>query len=278
MLKLLWIITFKNVKIDIASVGRSALPLFNIPETGLIVRREPQTTLNKAKGRMFKSVGWTWNPIWGCTHNCKYCWARAFAERWGKSFEPQFREHFFNDSMPDDGSWIFVGSMGDIFCWGVPDEWLLKLFNYILECDADNRFLLQTKNPNRFLDFDFATHYLTSIKNRVIVGTTLETTEETPWSKAQPTWIRAMSLHYMKEQGYDTFLSLEPLADFNYETMIQWIKNIQPEAVEIGLENYSNYTTPPPQEKTIMLLSWLDFMEIPYVLKENLHGLEDSTE
>ena len=32
-------------------------------------------TLNKAKGRMFKSVGWTFNPIAGCTHECRYCWA-----------------------------------------------------------------------------------------------------------------------------------------------------------------------------------------------------------
>ena len=129
--------------------------------------------MNKAKGRMFKSVGWTWNPLAGCTHDCPYCYARRQRAKWKKGFEPEFREHYFKDKMPDDGSWIFVGSMGDMFCWGVHSNWIHKVLTFIKEDDSNNIFLLQTKNPLRFQDF---IELLEEIKHKIILGTTLETT------------------------------------------------------------------------------------------------------
>ena len=227
-------------------------------------------TLNRAKGRMFKSVGWTHNSIWGCTHNCKYCYARRLTERWGRSFEPQIREHFFKDKMPDDGSWIFVGSMGDVFCNGVPDEWIMRLLDFIKNCRADNKFLLQTKNPNRFPWF---IHELEEVKHKIIVGTTLETTWSTPWSDAPPTDSRAEHLIHMKRRGFKTFLSLEPIADFNSVTMKRWINQISPEAIEIGKENYTHFTEPPSDRKLLDLIDWLDERGFTYVLKENLDYL-----
>lgn len=227
-------------------------------------------TLNKAKGRMFKSVGWTWNPIAGCTHECKYCWAKSLTERWGKTFEPKIREHFFKDKMPNDGSWIFVGSVGDVFCDGVPDEWILKLLAFIKENKANNIYLLQTKNPNRFPCF---INQLEEIKDKIIVGTTLETTWATPWSDAPPTDSRVDYLTYMKKGGFKTFLSLEPIADFSLTTMKRWINNIQPEAIEIGKENYSHHTEPPPDRKLLDLIGWLEKKGYIYLLKENLDYL-----
>jgi len=231
-------------------------------------------TLNKAKGRMFKSVGWTWNPIAGCSHGCKYCWAESLRKRWGKSFEPEIRTAFWNDKMPDDGSWIFVGSMGDAFCKGMQDSWILQLLTFIENCKSNNKFLLQTKNPERFLEF---TPMLEKVKDKVILGTTLETTGETPWSVAPATNQRAVALMQMKLKGFKTFLSLEPLADFDFNRMVKWIVQIDPEAVEIGLENYTEYTTPPPEEKIRELIYNLDVLEIPYILKENLEHLYDDS-
>ena len=228
--------------------------------------------LNEAKGRMFRSVGFTWNPLAGCTHECEYCWAKSLTERWGKTFEPQIREHFFNDKMPDEGSWIFVGSMGDVFCNGMKDEWILKLLQFIKGCEADNKFLLQTKNPNRFPMF---INQLEEIKDKIIVGTTLETTWSTPWSKAPPTDSRADYMTWMKLHGFRTFLSLEPIADFNLVTMKLWINRIQPEAIEIGKENYSHHTTPPSDRKLLDLIEWLDEKGYTYVLKENLDYLKE---
>ena len=222
---------------------------------------------------MFKSVGWTWNLLAGCTHGCLFCWAMMLMSRWGKSFEPQIREHFLKDKMPDDGTWIFVGSMGDTFCEGMPDEWILKLLNFIKNCKANNKFLLQTKNPNRFPDF---IGELEIIKDKIIVGTTLETTWGTPWSSAPPTDSRVGHLIRMKQRGFKTFLSLEPIADFDFTTMKRWINKIQPEAIEIGKENYTHFITPPPDEKIVALVTWLNEQGYTTILKENLDYLYPS--
>ena len=228
--------------------------------------------LNRAKGRMFNSVGWTWNPIAGCTHGCEYCWAASLRKRWGKSFEPEIRENFFNDKMPEDGKWIFVGSMGDVFCDGVPDEWIEKLFNFIQTYEGNNRFLLQTKNPRRLWNY-LKQH--DNLSGKIIAGTTIETTGSISYSQAPPTKQRALALAAISEfRRHDTFLSLEPLADFDLSLMKNWITAIQPHVIEIGLENYTSYTTRPPDEKILDLLTWLDEKGLNYILKENLDYLQ----
>jgi len=173
--------------------------------------------------------------------------------------------------MPNDGSWIFVGSMGDLFCLGMHDEWIQKIIDFIKKDASNNIFLLQTKNPHRFGDFRIQ---LEEIKHKIVLGTTLETTEETPWSKARPTSGRSIQLGWLKEyHGFKTFLSLEPLADFNLERMMVWIEAIEPEAVEIGLENYTSFTTKPPEWKIVALIHWLKENKVEYVLKDNLTHL-----
>jgi len=227
--------------------------------------------LNPSKGRMFKSVGWTWNPIAGCTHDCLYCWAKALNDKWKKPFTPAFRENYLKDKMPNDGSWIFVGSMGDLFCEGMKDEWILRIIGRISQEKGNNKFLLQTKNPFSFMAFYLE---LEKIKDKIILGTTIETTGKTSWSKAPPTAERYKNLAKMKAAGFKTFLSLEPLADFDFNKMMKWIVAIDPEAIEIGLENYTNYTTKPPDEKIKALIYNLDALEIPYVLKDNLASID----
>lgn len=171
--------------------------------------------------------------------------------------------------MPNDGKWVFVGSMGDVFCDGIPDQWIEKLFNYIQEYQGNNRFLLQTKNPRRLWQY-LQKHE--NLSGKIIAGTTIETTDPTiKLGGAPPVKQRAMSLACISEfRQHDTFLSLEPLADFNPDLMKNWITAIQPYVIEIGLENYTHYTTPPPDEKIMELLSWLDEHGHNYLLKENL--------
>jgi len=229
-------------------------------------------TLNRAKGRMFKSVGWTWNPITGCTHGCKFCWAKRLADRWGKSFTPQLKEHFFKDQMPEDGSWIFVGSTGDTFCPGVPDEWIYRLLHFIRDYQGNNKFLLMTKNPQRLMGWR---PLLEEIKNKVIIGTTIETDGFTPWSDAPPTDQRIDALNLAKILGFSTFISMEPLSDFNLGRIVTWLLRVDPEAVELGLENYTHFTMPPPTEKILSLIEQLESLEIPYVLKDNLASIEN---
>ncbi len=224
---------------------------------------------NKAKGRMFKSVAWTWNPCAGCTHACKYCWAESLTRRWGKDFAPVFREKYLQDKFPNDGSWIFVGSMGDLFCEGMETEWILKVLKKI-ETAENNTFLLQTKNPLRFSE-PHISYALEDIKDKIVLGTTLESTWDTSdLTKAPAPYERAYSLMNSKRDGYKTFLSLEPLADFDLKFLTSWIRRIKPEAIEIGLENYTSFTKKPSPSLICDLVEWLDKNDHTYILKENL--------
>ena len=81
----------------------------------------------------------------------------------------------------------------------------------------------------------------------------------------------------MKQAGFKTFLSFEPLADFDLGELLPWIKAIAPEAIEIGLENYTKFTDKPSEEKIVKMLKWLGGNGFTYILKENLRHLEDTT-
>lgn len=229
--------------------------------------------LNKSKGNMFKSVGWTWNPCVGCTHGCKYCWAEALRAKWGKSFEPALQESAFKDKFPNDGSIIFVCSMGDLFCEGMKDEWIERVITKASEA-TDNRFLFQTKNPSRAIDWLTA---MGELQCTPILGTTIETNRDIPWSNAPTPTERFTELWYSHDEHayswHDTFLSLEPLAEFDLDALVYMVKRIKPIAVEIGLENYTHFTQRPDNWKIRKLLDELDNVGINYILKKNLGHL-----
>lgn len=130
----------------------------------------------------------SWNPVTGCLHGCKYCYARGIARRFGGhlqgciepgnyelvqpmseikpmsdgiarvgrklaypyDFEPTFHRYKLEELQ----HWkkprtIFVCSMADLFGNWVPDEWIKAVFD---ACDAAprHRYLFLTKAPDRY--------------------------------------------------------------------------------------------------------------------------------
>jgi len=111
------------------------------------------------KSRMFSFITKTWNPVVGCQHFCSYCWARKLAKgklrntkRYADGFKPKLIEkEIYRRFNPRD--FVFVCDMGDLFGDWVPDNWILKVFEAI-EYNAKSQFLLLTKNPKRYLEFE----------------------------------------------------------------------------------------------------------------------------
>jgi len=180
------------------------------------------------------------------------------------------------DQFPNDGTIIFVCSMGDLFCKEVPNEWIERIIEKASEA-TNNRFLFQTKNPRRLIDW---LPDMDNLKQRPVLGTTIETNRDTPWSLAPTTTERYLSLWYSQDEHaygtHDLFLSLEPLAEFDLETLTYMVTSLRPIAVEIGLENYSNTIPKPSNDSIRLLLEELRQNNIHYVLKENLRHLEES--
>ena len=106
---------------------------------------------------------WTWNPVTGCLHGCKFCYAREIAHSqrmaayYPNQFEPTFHEYRLaapsNTSRPEsaddrDGR-VFVCSMADLFGKWVPDNWIKAVFNACIE-SPEWEYLFLTKWPARY--------------------------------------------------------------------------------------------------------------------------------
>ena len=102
----------------------------------------------------------TWNPVTGCTKvspGCKHCYAQTFAERFrgvpGHPFEQGFDLRLWPERLELPLAWrtpkrIFVNSMSDLFHPGVPDSFVDRVFDTMVEASW-HQFQVLTKRPER---------------------------------------------------------------------------------------------------------------------------------
>ena len=116
---------------------------------------------------------WSWNPVTGCKHGCKYCYARDIANRFytkspvKKRFDPTFHEDRLsapvNTKIPkgkknENGiNNVFVCSMADLFGEWVDAEWIEKILD-VVDVSPQWNYIFLTKNPKRYGEFDFPTN------------------------------------------------------------------------------------------------------------------------
>jgi protein gp37 len=100
---------------------------------------------------------YSWNPVTGCLHNCSYCYARDIANRFTGHFEPEFHENRLQapfNTEPKDTNLVFLCSMADLFGEWVPADWINKVMDVVRQTPQWT-YLCLTKNPKRYLEFDF---------------------------------------------------------------------------------------------------------------------------
>jgi protein gp37 len=112
--------------------------------------------MNKTK---IEWTDYTWNPVTGCEHNCWYCYAKKIAMRFRGNFTPTFHSERFDDFSPQmrikKDLKIFVCSMADLFGDWVKREWIDEVIK-IANTYQGYTFQFLTKNPKRYLDFNFS--------------------------------------------------------------------------------------------------------------------------
>jgi len=116
---------------------------------------------------------WTWNPVTGCLHGCKYCYAREIAENsqfkgvFPAGFIPLFRHDRLDaptntkiniDPNQPESKRVFVCSMADLFGEWVPEKWVYKIIEATKQA-PELEYLFLTKNPVRYLEFDFPKNF-----------------------------------------------------------------------------------------------------------------------
>lgn len=215
--------------------------------------------LNKQKGNMYPFVTHTWNPIRGkCPHDCTYCYMKVY---------PQPELHFAEKEMETQlgqGNFIFVGSSTDMWCNEVEYRWIEVTLRRCRQ--FANRYLFQSKNPEKFI------HFLRVLPSDTILGTTLESNVANQYSKAPSFLFRYAAMIELRDFGIPRMVSIEPIMDFDVEAMATAISLIKPEFVSIGADSKRHHLPEPPADKVKALIETLQ--EITTVkVKDNLKRL-----
>ncbi len=203
--------------------------------------------LNKSTGDMYAWATHTWNPLAGeCSHDCIYCYVHdlkrfpTLATKY--SGVPRLVEYELKTNL-GKGNFLFVGSATDMFAACVPEELISQI---LAHCERfDNTYLFQSKNPLRFLDFDFPMN--------TYLGTTLESNRDYGFSNAPIPFDRALDF----QAHLPRMVSIEPIMDFVPDDFIAMIAVIAPEFVSIGADSKNHNLPEPSKEKVEALIDAL---------------------
>jgi len=219
--------------------------------------------LNVSNGNMYSWVTHTWNTVKGeCPHGCTYC----YMKRWGKQKPIRFDDKELKTDL-GSGNYIFVGSSCDLFADVIPLEWIETTLNHCQK--FDNKYLFQSKNPWRILDFiDTCV-----ISDKSVVCTTMETNRYYPEIMGNCPVVsqRSFAMHEISKV-IKTYITIEPIMDFDLDEFIITLKNCNPTQVNIGADSGNNNLPEPSKEKLLDLITALkEFTVIDQ--KRNLNRL-----
>lgn len=239
--------------------------------------------LNKARGNMYGFLndyphkgadrGYTINFIKGwCPFQCVYCYYQSNPRYKKKIGELRIDEKEFQTNLGKD-NFIFVGSSTDMFADEVPSNWILKVLSYCSK--FDNKYLFQTKNPERFQSF------IGMFPDNSILGVTLESDRyyknisNAPIYKAPPSCKkRASAMRKLEVYNLDRMVSIEPVLNFNLMTFVEMIKGIKPLFVSVGADSQGHNLPEPSLKKLNELIDELNnFTEVR--IKSNLGRLRE---
>jgi len=216
--------------------------------------------LTKQKGNMYEFISHTWNPVRGrCLHMCDYC----YMKKW-KLGEIALHEDEFKTKL-GKGNFIFIGSGTDMWAKDVPVEWIEKVLEHTRKY-PESRYLFQSKNPMRFLDF------LEQMPPNVVFGTTIESNRKYGVSKAPSYNQRASALGELKEIGFETMVTIEPILDFDLNELVQLIRTANPVWINIGADSKGHKLPEPTPEQIEELVEKLQ-KETDVKLKRNIERI-----
>lgn len=224
------------------------------------------------ESRMFEWQGQplkTWNPWMGCRHKCygDGCWAcKRIAHRFGARFNCtqcyEFKPHLHEERLqriPSDPQ-IFVVAHGDLFGDWVPREVIERILA-VCRKTPKKLWFFESKNPKRYLEFLFP-------ENLFPVNTMLSTTIET--NREYPETIRgytpppierfAFMLAIKNLTAIPLHISIEPIMDFDPETLLFWMRLLHPQKIAVGYDSLNNKLPEPSREKTEKLIKVLKLL------------------
>jgi DNA repair photolyase len=231
---------------------------------------------NKPKSNMYEFIDKCSNPLAGkCPHECNYCYVEAQKKRFelhNKKYSGEIRLDEKVLKTHPKGEQIFLCSCNDLFAADVPEQMIIEILGWAVRTTLINEvsWLIQTKNPMRILGFSALFLPLCTI------GTTIETNRENiirEHSKAPLPTERAWAMGRLKSFNRPTFVTIEPIMDFDVEDFLQLIRNANPDFINIGADSKGHNLPEPSKDKILALIDGIKGMGIEIRKKSNLERL-----
>jgi len=226
-----------------------------------------------AKNNMYDWIGYCWNPLAGrCEHRCSYCSTNRLRSRFDvckNKYEGKYRiiereiKNLYDKH--HDAQTVFVCSQNDLFEKSVPWFIIDRITDHC-EKYSRNTYVFQSKNPLKMLYH----HYPGGI-----YGTTIETNRVKYLKKYSAS--TTSTAYHQRIEGitnkryldYKTFVTIEPIMDFDIEILVKDLYFIRPDFINIGADSKKNNLPEPNKEKVVDLINRLkEFTEVR--LKSNL--------
>ena len=210
------------------------------------------------KGNMYEFITRMYSPVRGkCKHDCSYCYMKRFPLNEMHLDEKDLRIDLGTEQT------VFVGYTIDLFADDVPVEWIEKVLAHLCRY-PDNRYLLQSKNPERFINF------VGQYPPDVFFGTTIETNRTEYYESKAPVYSeRAKWLGEMSAMGFETMVTIEPIFDFDVDELVELVKTANPKWVNIGADS-KGHTLPEPSADKVRDLVGILKEKTKIELKRNL--------
>jgi DNA repair photolyase len=225
-------------------------------------------SLKISKGNMYPWVTHMHAHLGGeCSHKCSYCYVdNPIGGRLGKFqgpirlLKPEFDVKYGSEKA------IFIEHCNDLFASDIPDNFIDKIIKHTTHYPK-NFYVFQTKNPIRYKDF------LDKFPPKCIVGCTIETNRDmNKISKAPNPFNRYLEMKELSGK-IQTFITCEPILDFDIEVLANWIVNIKPVFVNIGADSKNHNLEEPSIEKVMELGKMISDAGIEVKEKRNLDRL-----
>ena len=223
-----------------------------------------------SKNNMYDFVkGKTWNPLGGeCPHKCIYCYVEnlkrfpVIQEKY--SGKIRLDEKAMTKNLGKNNFW-FVCSMNDLFADNVPIEYIVEILN-ICNLYPKNKYLFQTKNPKRFIEFE---NYFP--KNSIFCITVETEYYHNIGNKAPSPLQRCVDFSFLK-LNRPKMITIEPIYDFSLSMFLHIIKMANVTQVNIGADSKGNNLPEPSKEKVLQLIDELKKFTKVYI-KDNLRRI-----
>lgn len=248
-------------------------------------------------------IGWTdytWNPIAGCFHECRWempdgseaiCYAESVANGVARgAYREGFQHHYFHPGrLAEPGklktpSKIFLDSMSDLMGMRVPDEQIESVLD-VVRNNQRHTFQLLTKNTPRLLKFELPDNLWVGVSTP---PTYMRGHKLTEMQQHQFMWVALKVLNKLTVPV--RWISAEPLSLDLGLLLSEWWMNADNERVfrgpstfpfewlVVGAASSGKKTFQPNPYDVQGLLTMCAVREVPVYMKDNLDWPERRVE